>query len=56
MGKEEDPTPLISEEYNTTGLFQPSSKTPLYYSIVGDSGMWNFPSCVKGTVTSITQT
>jgi hypothetical protein len=55
MGKEEDTTPLISEEYNNTGLFRLNSKTSLYYSIVGESGMWSFPSCVSGIVISITK-
>jgi hypothetical protein len=55
MCKGEDTTPLISEEYNNTGLFRLNSKTSLYYSIVGESGMWSFPSCVSGMVTTITK-
>lgn len=55
MGKEEDPTPLISGEYNNTKLFRLNSKTSLYYSIAGEGGMWSFPSCISGTATSITK-
>jgi hypothetical protein len=54
MGKEEDPTPLISEQYNNTGLLGLQSTTSLYYSIVGESGMWSFPSCVSGKVIFVT--
>jgi hypothetical protein len=55
MGKEENTTPLIREQYNNTGLFRLNPRTSLHYSIVGEGGMWNFPSCVSGMVISITE-
>jgi hypothetical protein len=53
MGKEGESTPMISKEYNNTGLIRLSSKIPIYYSIVGEGGVWNFPSCVSGKLTCI---
>jgi hypothetical protein len=56
MGKEGQSTPLISQDYKNTGLIRLRSKIPFYYSIAGEGGVWNFPSCVSGMIAFVTTT